>query len=285
MKNCIRAGRRQAFTLIELLVVIAIIAILAAMILPALAAAKRKAQQANCVSNLRQWGLSLQLYSGDYNDGIPRDGMSSAGTYNPGDSQQENAWYNLLPSYVGERPLSYYTTNASPANGSEKNSRIVPFPGNNIGSRIWQCPGAHEISTDFGLWDGGGATIKGADGFFSYAMNIDLKHSTAGVNYTYPLMPKMLKIKHPVDTVLMFDFVFSPSTEVVNGSPQFNAVNPAGRWRSYASRHNKGGIINFVDGHSSYWKTGIVQASGTPSGAVTEFKDSALIWNPPYRDP
>ncbi len=61
---------RVGFTLIELLVVIAIIAILAAMLLPALSAAKLKAQRINCLNNLKQLTLAGQMYQGDFGKGI-----------------------------------------------------------------------------------------------------------------------------------------------------------------------------------------------------------------------
>src|SRR5436305_534253 len=66
--------RKTAFTLIELLVVIAIIAILAAILFPVFAQARDKARGAACLSNTKQMGLGVSLYTQDYDEVLPMGG-------------------------------------------------------------------------------------------------------------------------------------------------------------------------------------------------------------------
>jgi prepilin-type N-terminal cleavage/methylation domain-containing protein len=92
----------QAFTLIELLVVIAIIAILSGLVLSGLTKARSRANQTASMNNLRQWGAALATSLSEYDNRLPSTGASNGVV----ELSDRDAWFNRLPPYINELPLS-----------------------------------------------------------------------------------------------------------------------------------------------------------------------------------
>ena len=121
--------KRGYFTLIELLIVIAIIAILASMLLPVLNKARDKAKAISCVGNLKQQGLALNAYCGDYEGWIPVMQYGSVG--------YSTCWKNSLAPYLGY-PVEI--VNANGYGGKFEGMDRGPF----------RCPGAVPIDEETG---------------------------------------------------------------------------------------------------------------------------------------
>jgi len=224
--------KRKGFTLIELLVVIAIIAILAAMLLPVLAQARTRAKMATCLANLKQIGLAVQLYLGDYNEyWFP----SMSGYWA---AYQNNFAWNYYPGW-GSAGFLRTLLKKKYLTGTMTFGPTDPYyPAAGINFFLRASTGVVHCPCQDPVWEAG-YRYPGYPGWGDYGYNMYLPSTAL----------KLGRVKRPSDTLLFFE---SKGGEVDPVDTNFNQIwLPYWMYYGY-SRHVQFHLWNavFVDGHA-----------------------------------
>lgn len=240
-----RAYRNKAFTLIELLVVIAIIAILAAMLLPALAAAKAKALRTQCLGNCKQLGLATQMYVNDFADHLPNPDWAPTGgatpPYSPG-------WL-YTPTSDGFAP----DPTLSPFNTAIKSNPTICYAGgtylgttypggllwpyiNNV--NVYRCP-LDFTNASAGTWPGRQNKLS------TYVMTSFVGQNNGSGNGTTYKQSNFVQ-----DSVVMWEPNISSASQFNDGSS-----SPAANDGILGTLHgNSGGLTIIIDGSVDFMK-------------------------------
>ena len=255
----------RAFTLIELLVVIAIIAILAAMLLPALASAKAKAQRIACLNNFKQIVLYTQMYTDDNNDLFPTCLGTAYGNYDPTD--ELNYWWG---SFICGGNTNQWKSFHDPAvNGPIKLSS----------GAVWNW------AFNFNLVGYGYNSF-----FLSCTPNAPNTLSVAGYKFQSWANFKRSAILHPTDCMVFGDKQPKPdlsaSASLWWPNASMHVPSSSGNYEGVdTTRHNGGkfpgiGNVAFSDGHAESRREANINPQADPNSGSAQGLINSQYWDP-----